>query len=529
MSENLNTSEVALPVKGKFKPKRPFISFISGTRTGVRFVSNTAYLSLKELTGAFENENVNLKFTICEEGTVNIEEVDTNFCSDEMIQRFIDDIDNRNVSNYTQKYVISGLNFKSEDDYLCFLEVEEQRPIDKLASLFDELKSEKTELSNTGLSILDSLFGESDDDSNEEEVKVEETKSEEENKVDNEYINSLEESFRKMNEAKIAELQKRINKNQEEVKTLQHEIRTKEKTISDKNEEYGVLQSRLRTLQPKPTPLGIYVFVGEENKTGITPDQALVDVVKVISPILKLKEDAVIDLLTKGYFPIHFGNATDDFKITREVISKVQSIDLLGKISAVSDTQVEYRGELTWHEILERLLQVGFEQDADFDKKSGSNSYKTEETEKESNEDCCGNENCGCNLNLNNMKSFDEFNDDFDDDDFPVRTDFENFIFAVDEIDGEAWFAIQTKEHWDDEGCLDDQHQNLDLGDEWGEEMESTFSFDGHIVDGILDLLNKGLKFDPSFQNFMEQNGPYKVNGILLKDYILQNYPNSLV
>jgi hypothetical protein len=105
----------------------------------------------------------------------------------------------------------------------------------------------------------------------------------------------------------------------------------------------------------------------------------------------------------------------------------------------------------------------------------------------------------------------------------------ENFIFAVDEIDGEAWFAIQSKQYWDDENCLNDSHQNLNLGREWSEEMESTFSYSGDTVDGIESLLKKGLKFDPNFQTFMEQALPFRVNGLLLVDYVMQNYPNSLV
>lgn len=500
-TKNINTNEVALPVKGEFKPKRAFISFISGTKSGLRFVSNTAFLPLKDLTGIFE-EDVQIKFTICEEGTINIEE-ETNFCTKEMFQRFIDDIDERSVMGYTQKYVVKGLNFKSEDGKPCFLEVEQQRPIDKLSSLLDNLRTEREDqkLSSTGLSLLDSLFGESVEDETESTVE-EEVEVEEEEEV-NDSINEVEKdpsplelAFKKMNDEKVLELQRRIDKNSEEVRRLKSEISSKEKLITEKSEEWGILKSRLRSLQPKPKPLGIYAFVGEENKTGITPDQSLVEVVKKISPLLKLKEEALIGILTKGYFTISLGGPTD-FKIDREILDKVSSIDLNGKFSVVADHQIEYRGELTWHEILERLLQSGFEQDADFDKKSGSNSYENENKEQKEN--------------------------------MIESTNFENYIFSVDVIDDEAWFAIQTKEHWDNEGCLDDQHQEIDLGNEWGEAMESTFSYEGDVLTGINDLLKKGVKFDSNFQSYMEQGSPFRINGLLLKDYILQNYPNSLV
>jgi hypothetical protein len=511
-TENINTSEVALPIIGQFKPKRKFISFISGTKSGIRFVSNTALLSLKELTRTFE-EDIILKFTICDEGTINVEEVsDTDITTPEMIQRFINDIDNRDVTGYTQKYVVHGLSFKSEDDKLCFLEVDEKKPIDKLSSLLDDLRSEVKPVSETGLSILDSLFGQTDETEVETENGVIETEDvSNETEIETEKgPSALELAFQKMNAEKIAELQKRIDKNLEEVKRLKHEVSSKEKLISDKSDEYVILQSRLKSLQPKPTPLGVYVFVSEENKTGITPDQALVDVVKKISPILKLKEDVVIDMLTKGYFTISLGHK-EEFKLDKEIFNKVSSIDINGKFSVASENQIEYRGELTWHEILERLLQEGFEQDADFDKKSGSNSYQSEEEQEE--KEHCHNDSCGCEDKSENVGNL----------------NLENYIFSVDEIDGETWFAIQTKEHWDSEGCLDDQHQELDLGNKWGEAMESTFEYNGDIIDGIKDLLQKGIKFDPSFQSFMEQGSPFNINGILLKDYILQNYPNSLV
>lgn len=402
MSEDINTNEVALPVKGEFTPKRKFISFISGTRSGIRFVSNTAFLSLKELTGIFE-EDVNLKFTICDEGTINIEEDgDTNLCTKEMFQRFINDIDNRDVTGYTQKYVVHGLNFKSEDGKPCFLEVDEKKPIDKLSSLLDDLKSEKKDLSNTGLSLLDSLFGESDESEVVEELSIE---VEVEvptigTEVDAEPVrpSALELSFQRMNAEKIAELQKRIDKNLEEVKRLKHEISSKDKLVTEKSEEFSILKTRLKSLQPKPQPLGVYVFVSEENKTGITVDPALVTVVKTISPLLKLKEEAVIDLLTKGYFTITLGNNKEEsFKLDRDILGKISAIDINGKFNVVADNQVEYRGDLTWHEILERLLQEGFEQDADFDKKSGSNSYQSEEeVAQPGTEDHCHDDSCGC-------------------------------------------------------------------------------------------------------------------------------------
>ena len=85
------------------------------------------------------------------------EELDTNLSTPEMIQRFIDDIDSRDVTGYTQKFVVSSLKFQDEDAKPCYLEVENTKPIDMLFSLFDEESSK--EISEKGMSIhLEGVF-----------------------------------------------------------------------------------------------------------------------------------------------------------------------------------------------------------------------------------------------------------------------------------------------------------------------------------------------------------------------------------
>jgi hypothetical protein len=54
-------------------------------------------------------EGVIFKITICDEGTIDFEEVDTNI-SDKMRQRLIDDIDSNDVTGYTQSLLSQILN-----------------------------------------------------------------------------------------------------------------------------------------------------------------------------------------------------------------------------------------------------------------------------------------------------------------------------------------------------------------------------------------------------------------------------------
>lgn len=139
---------------GDFKPKRKFLNFISAIRgTNVRLISNFAFIKGKILSGMLEGTK--FKITICDEGTIKFEEVDTNVTDKAQLQRLLDDIDAMDVTGYAQKFVIP-LEFLDADDNKCYLEVEHKKPIDVLRSLFE--KDSKPELSEKGFSILDELF-----------------------------------------------------------------------------------------------------------------------------------------------------------------------------------------------------------------------------------------------------------------------------------------------------------------------------------------------------------------------------------
>ena len=167
-TENKETTEnevVREPIIGKFIPKRKFLNFVSGVKGGTRLLTDTAFIKSEQLTGQIEG--VIFKVTICDEGTINFEETDTSVCDELMIKRFIENIDNSDVTGYMHKYIIPNLEFYNKDLKKMYLEVDEPKPINKLFSLFDEIKGEKKEMkpvSEKGLSILDSLFGDNEDD-----------------------------------------------------------------------------------------------------------------------------------------------------------------------------------------------------------------------------------------------------------------------------------------------------------------------------------------------------------------------------
>jgi hypothetical protein len=378
--------ETKEPIIGKFKPNRKFLNFVIGKKGGIRFHTDFAFLKAEQLSGMLDN--VIFKVTICDEGTINFEECDTNQCNDEMIQRFIDDIDSRDVTGYLKKYVIHSLEFQDEEGKKLYLEVEETKPIDKLSSLFDSLKEEETKkeeimeevkVSDSALSLLDSLFGDETTETKEEDIKEEKTEAPQETISQQ----MMREAFEEMNRQKIDELTERIEKKEKDIQQSKSLIKQHETSLKSASDDYRVLQSRLESLKPAEPTNGYVFYVSPENKSGVIVDQALQDVVKQISPLLKLKEDVVIDFLTKGFYTIKIakqGNLNDEnIVVDKEILQKINKIDVTGKISMVGNDEFEYRGEMAWHKLVDKMLKMGFEQEPEFDKLCGSPSYQSEE------------------------------------------------------------------------------------------------------------------------------------------------------
>jgi hypothetical protein len=371
-------------VIGKFKPKRKFLNFVQGRKGGIRYHNNTALIEGKQLSGMLDD--VYFKVTICDEGTINFEEVGTNQTNDEMIQRFIDDIDSRDVTGYMKKYVVYGIDFKDEDGKKMYLEVEEVRPIDKLFSLFDEIDNTETEekeepkVSQSGLSILDSLF--SDD---EEENSVQEDSVKVEEKQTLTFAQQMiADAFENMNKEKVEELQDRIEKKESEMRKFEMTYKSAEKSFENCKHELRVLNTRLDDMKPKSQPNGIVFYVSPENKTGLQEtDDNVKLVVNKISEALKLKEDVVLELVTQGFYTIKFagkGNLEDfeNFEITKETLMSVNKLKPFGKITMVGNAEFEFRGELNWHQIVDKLINMGFEQDEKWDEMCGSPSYHSQ-------------------------------------------------------------------------------------------------------------------------------------------------------
>jgi hypothetical protein len=385
---------------GKFKPNRKFLNFISGVSGAkVRFVRETAFIDGKQLSGILEG--VRFKITICDEGTIDFEEVDTNQCDESMIRRLVESIDEMDVTGYTQKFVVANLEFKDKDGNRCYLEVEHQKPIEKFASILDILNNEEsiknTEVSDKCLSILDDLFS-SDDKGEEFDVETVSEKDSEafidsienpaelNDKLEPTALTYMEEQFRKMNEEKVKELESRIEKTQKEINRYKYDISQAEKKVEQEKGNLSVLETRLESLKPKDEPNG-YVFNVSELKKNIDLsdfvfelDEKTQEVASKIADLMGLKKDFLFEQLKGGYHIIKIADKSrlgESPNINTEVLMKIKNLDIDGKISMVSDGDFEYRGDLSWHQLVDRMIKKGFEQDEEFDRLSGSNSYES--------------------------------------------------------------------------------------------------------------------------------------------------------
>lgn len=391
------TTEVKEVIIGDFKPKRKFLSFISAVNgSRVRFNRDIAFVKGEKLSGTLEG--VIFKITICDEGTINFDEVDTNVTDKAQRQRLIDDIDALDVTGYAQKFVIGTIQFDDIDGRLCYLEVEHQKPIDLLRSIFDDDKQEEVkeevELSERGMSFLDDLLGSTNEvetlelSERDAEILIDaiENPAEPNEKLKKASESYLEEQFRKMNEEKVNELKSRITDTTKEIINHKREISQAESKLKLSSEQLGVLETRLESMTPGDEPNGYVFFVSEEQKNELGLDESTKHVADKIADLLGLKKDVLFEQLTGGFYKIRIAKKDDitaeKVEVTKEILEKM-SFDPMGKMSMEVPGEFEYRGDLNWHQLVGKMIRNGFEQEPEFDKLCQSNSYDSKEELKE--------------------------------------------------------------------------------------------------------------------------------------------------
>ena len=391
MEETKQTEEVKEIIIGDLKPKRKFLSFVSAVNGArVRFIRDIAFVKGEKLSGTLEG--IIFKITICDEGTINFEEVDTTVTDAAQRKRLLDDIDSMEITGYAQKFVVAGIQFADVNGDLCYLEVEQKKPIDILKSLFDE--EQKPELSAKGSSFLDDLFGSDepverlDLSEQDAEIFIEaiENPAEPNEKLKEAAESYMEKQFRIMNEEKVKELKSRVEEKTKEVLTYKREISQAESKLKLSSEQLGVLETRLESMTPGDEPNGYVFYVSEEQKNELGLDETTKHVADKIADLLGLKKEVLFEQLTGGFYKIRIAKKDDitaqKVEVTKDILEKM-SFDPTGKMTMVEKGEFEYRGDMTWHQLVGKMIRNGFEQEPEFDKLCQSNSYDSKEEMKE--------------------------------------------------------------------------------------------------------------------------------------------------
>lgn len=392
--ETQENSETKPERIGQFKTKDKFIEFV-GARGNVNFLTDEAIVEGKYLSGSLA-QDVKFKLTICDQGTVDFEEVDTNTTTLEERQRLLDLISEKTISPSRVKnhFIVSDVPFIATKqikgrDVDVYLAVEYQTPIAKLASIFDD--EEEIVVSEDQDSKLDQLLSMFDDEpsvaelifqSETQEGIEREFEGESDEEIKSESQKMLEESFKKMKEEKVEELKKKIEHQQKELARFESEKRNAEKKLTEAKEDIKLLESRLETLVPNAEPNGYIFFVSEElNQKVNLPEDIEAIIREKVSKVRGINAEAFMKLFEGGEYQIRLGKiesdetfgdhpveVTDYENLPEEIKEKLNFLHL-------HEDKLIHHGDMKWHDLIQKMLKLGFEQSSEFDKMCGSSSF----------------------------------------------------------------------------------------------------------------------------------------------------------
>jgi len=375
---------------GKYKSKK-FNKFV-GLSSNARYISNKAKLDISKIFGiGFEDVVVEIEFY--GNGTYDITEIETSKLTDSNIESLIFDLEHADTGNYGLMLVLKDYIFYVEDTIVykeqekkvitnLYLEINQIKPINRLRSLLhDEDLDDKEEVKIKAIdmpltinkkqkSFLDDLLNDIEEDSNSvEEIKEDIVKEKEDIKP----ISHLQETFEKIKLEKAQSLKDRIEKSKNDMHKAYHELENSQSKFDKLKDDIQLLEHRLDDMDIYEDKLNCYFFVSEQIK-GVDVDETTKSVVNRIAPIMQIKNvDKLLEFLSKGYFKIKISKYSDKIEIEDkkeqiELIKKLQSVDPTSVFQPTSNFgEFEYRGDLTWHQLIKRMIRTGFEQNAEFD------------------------------------------------------------------------------------------------------------------------------------------------------------------
>lgn len=380
---------------GAITPSTKFIEFVGG-KGYINFISNQATIEGKYLSG-LGMDGITFKLTIYEDGTVDFDEVDTTKTTQEERERLLNVILDKTLTPYRNRTVVNELTFTSvekvkDKNVPLYLSVEYITPIEKLSSLFDD---ETIEVSDDAMDNLNDLLNSWFED--EEFAKMVDEMIDEENSavVEDTFmkhhdisINSMvEDSFSKMKEDKLKELKSKKTKREDEINKYSFQISSIEKNLTEAKNDLRIIEGRIDDLQPIEPSNGYYFNVSEKQNETVILEPEIESIIKdKVSKVKSINVEAFMKLFTSGEYHIKISKKTDSgFEMVEEykdlptdVLEKLSRLDL-----SIDEGKMIFMGEMAWGEIVNKMIKMGFEQNPDFDKLCGSNSYTSTEETKE--------------------------------------------------------------------------------------------------------------------------------------------------
>jgi hypothetical protein len=377
MEESKDTIEMS----GIYKPKTKFIEFI-GAKGNVNFLAQSATIDAKQLSGMYY-EDINLKFTIYDDGTIGLDELETNHTTQEERIRLIQIIEDKTFSTFRDRSVINELMFTSiekikDKTVPLYLAVDYQKPIEKLGSLLDD----EVEISDDAMDNLNDLLNswfEDEEFAKEVEEMINEENSQSDGFINDEFMqdhdtnstSNINDSFSKMKEEKLIELKRKRDKAEMEIKKQTFQLSNTQKQLTELESDLKLLEDRIENLQPSLESNGLYFSVSERQNEQINLDPQTEELIrKTVTKVKSINADAFMSLFKDGEFHIciasknesEFEKITDIEKLDKEILENLTKLDLY-----FEDGKFIYHGELTWGDIVNKMCKFGFQQDHEFD------------------------------------------------------------------------------------------------------------------------------------------------------------------
>jgi hypothetical protein len=174
---------------------------------------------------------------------------------------------------------------------------------------------------------------------------------------------------------------------EEEIMKYSFQISSIEKNLTESKNDLRVIEGRIDDIQPIEPSNGHYFNVSEKQNETVILEPEIESIIKdKVSKIKGINTEAFMKLFISGEYHIKIAKKNDDgfslvedYKdVTSDILEKLSSLGL-----SVDDKKLVYMGEMAWGEIVNKMIKMGFEQNPDFDKLCGSNSYTSTEETKE--------------------------------------------------------------------------------------------------------------------------------------------------